>query len=485
MFQRAPKQPNPTEHRQTSIRRSAGDLENSTSFHTNFLLQRPWTTLQTSPGAAEAQADAIATRLATPEAARPGELPPGLKTRLGRELGFDFSRIKIHSDAEAAARTAAFHAEAFCEGTDIFFAPGRWRPETPAGSWLAAHEAVHAAQFGFARPGLVSAEPRYFQKGAPKAFPDDIVAEVKKRTPDLAVFIDLKTINDAMLGNTVEGPKVSGGTAGTDVHEWHISLTLSEVTMSSQTAGTPIVTTKKTKTGNLIKHVIPIVWGTLAPLGSGPQATKAAEQAAKQKALPKHARGSKDYAFELAIAEPLIHELLHARIVMERDPSFAASGQPHTKLAQGYFDMIAASQSPAVKKERDAVHQKLTRYAAVHSLPKGTDLAALVDSFDEFLVHEKYDIQTVYGVMGYSGDTNQKIAEAYVKTVGTRLGPISVSDAMEANLRVDLTKAVCAYYNAIDKQLASATQTTAAPASPSTSARPGSSAPTKPNPATK
>ena len=437
------------------------------------------TILHTSPTAAEAQASAIATRLATPESAPPGQLPSGLRSRLGRELGFDFSQVKVHAGSDAAARTAAFGAHAFSEGPDLFFAPGRWSPETHAGAWLAAHEAVHAAQFGFAPPGVVSPQPRYFQKGGPpKADPRDIFEEVKKRAPDLAVFIDVKTINDAILGKTVEGPAVPAGTDGTDVHEWRISLTLSKVSMSSMTGGTPLVKSKKTKAGQLITHTVPVVWGTLAPFGSGPQAKKVAEDAAKTKTLPAHASRSQDYAFELSLVEPLIHELLHARILMEKDPSFAKGGKPHSKLAQGYFDIIAASQTPGVKKERDEVRKQLLVFAGLRTPPPTPDqITKFVDPLDEFLVHEKYDGQTVYGLMGFSGATNAKIADAYVKTIDGRVvhafGSISVSDPMETKLLLNLTNAVTAYYDAIDKALASATQppgSSPAPATPSDSA---------------
>jgi hypothetical protein len=369
------------------------------------------------------------------------------------------------------------------EGRHLYFAAGRWRPDTPEGAFLAAHEAVHAAQQGFAEHGVTRGEGRYFDKKKPKpdkppkADPRDVFDEITKRAPDLAAFVNVKTINSVMAGKSnVEGPAVSGGTSGTDSHEWHVSLTLSQVHGFSQTGATPIVTTRKTKRGQIVKHVVPILWGTFAPFGSGAEYETQGAEAATAKTLPAHTARAKDYAFELKVSEPLIHELLHARIIMEKDPTF--TGGPHTPLVQGYFDAIAVSQSAAVSTARNAVRSQLGLMAGLHDqTPDATTLSSLVDSYDDFLVHEKYDVQKVFGIMGRTGANNQEIAKAYSKVVDNglvnRFGDWSVSDQEAQAQLLKLEKATAAYYDAIDTAMAAGPATSqpsstsgAAPAPP-------------------
>jgi hypothetical protein len=61
-------------------------------------------------------------------------------------LGHDFSRVRIHSDAQAAESAGVMRAAAYTVGRDIVFAPGRFAPETEAGRRLLTHELAHVVQ---------------------------------------------------------------------------------------------------------------------------------------------------------------------------------------------------------------------------------------------------------------------------------------------------------------------------------------------------
>jgi hypothetical protein len=63
-----------------------------------------------------------------------------------RRFGYDFSRVRIHSDAAAAWRARELGALAFTEGDDISFAAGHYSPESGAGCRLLAHELAHVVQ---------------------------------------------------------------------------------------------------------------------------------------------------------------------------------------------------------------------------------------------------------------------------------------------------------------------------------------------------
>lgn len=74
---------------------------------------------------------------ALPESAR-GELEP--------RFGYDFSRVRIHTDTPAAETAHALKARAFTVGHDIAFNSGEYAPETAAGKKLLAHELTHVVQ---------------------------------------------------------------------------------------------------------------------------------------------------------------------------------------------------------------------------------------------------------------------------------------------------------------------------------------------------
>lgn len=76
----------------------------------------------------------------------------GMRQQVGRALGRDLSGVRLHTGADAASRTEAAGAHAAAQGGDVWFAPGRFRPDRPLGRALIAHELVHAAQQGAAPP---------------------------------------------------------------------------------------------------------------------------------------------------------------------------------------------------------------------------------------------------------------------------------------------------------------------------------------------
>ena len=70
-----------------------------------------------------------------------------------RAFAADFSSVRIHTGAEAAALNRRLHAQAFTRGQDIFFGEGKYRPETGPGKVLLAHELTHVVQQKGRKPG--------------------------------------------------------------------------------------------------------------------------------------------------------------------------------------------------------------------------------------------------------------------------------------------------------------------------------------------
>ena len=78
---------------------------------------------------------------------RPGRpLEPAVRTDLERSLGHDFGAVRVHADDTAAASAAAVSAHAYTVGSDVVFGAGRYRPSSPEGRRLLAHELTHVRQ---------------------------------------------------------------------------------------------------------------------------------------------------------------------------------------------------------------------------------------------------------------------------------------------------------------------------------------------------
>ena len=106
-------------------------------------------------------------------AARQGQgdlMQEAVRQDMEAQFGRDLSNVHIHTDAEAAELCAQVGARAFTIGSDIFFAPGEYAPETEAGRELLAHEMTHVAQQGGGA-----------QRLAREVAPDDMATSHKKK----------------------------------------------------------------------------------------------------------------------------------------------------------------------------------------------------------------------------------------------------------------------------------------------------------------
>ncbi|MGY1690595.1 eCIS core domain-containing protein [Geodermatophilus sp. SYSU D01105] len=83
-----------------------------------------------------------------PSAATLGGVPLDASVRAAMEAGFghDFSAVRVHADERAGDAARSLHASAFTIGTRVAFARGAYRPRTPGGLRLIAHELAHVVQ---------------------------------------------------------------------------------------------------------------------------------------------------------------------------------------------------------------------------------------------------------------------------------------------------------------------------------------------------
>ncbi len=73
-------------------------------------------------------------------------LPESVRTFFESRFGYDFSHVRVHTDAQAVDRAQILNAQAFTVGRDIVFGVGHYTPETTSGRKLLAHELTHVIQ---------------------------------------------------------------------------------------------------------------------------------------------------------------------------------------------------------------------------------------------------------------------------------------------------------------------------------------------------
>ena len=83
-------------------------------------------------------------------------------------LGYDLSAVKIHTGEAAHHSARSLNALAYTLDNNIVFAQGNYRPETPSGQKLLAHELAHVVQQGTGaqRKMIQKADDKSFEAGA-------------------------------------------------------------------------------------------------------------------------------------------------------------------------------------------------------------------------------------------------------------------------------------------------------------------------------
>lgn len=95
-------------------------------------------------------------------------------------FGMDFSRIRIHTDADAVGMSRAVSAQAFTVGNHVFFNVGRYSPDSDSGKRLLAHELMHTLQ---QRGGIIQRQPQPpsppTKSPTPLSTPGDVNEQIK------------------------------------------------------------------------------------------------------------------------------------------------------------------------------------------------------------------------------------------------------------------------------------------------------------------
>ncbi len=75
-------------------------------------------------------------------------LPKQTMHEMSNAFGYDFSKVRIHTDSQSERMNNDLQAQAFTNGKDIYFNEGKYNPQTTEGKKLLAHELTHVVQQG-------------------------------------------------------------------------------------------------------------------------------------------------------------------------------------------------------------------------------------------------------------------------------------------------------------------------------------------------
>lgn len=111
----------------------------------------------------------------------PGQ-PLDLATRSFMEsrFGYDFSQVRIHTDAKAAESARTLNAMAYTFGRDVIFGPGRYSPMTSSGARLLAHELTHTIQQTGENVGTVVGKSRSRRDDGGDFLAHDLARPIKR-----------------------------------------------------------------------------------------------------------------------------------------------------------------------------------------------------------------------------------------------------------------------------------------------------------------
>jgi hypothetical protein len=103
--------------------------------------------LQRTPALADSSGSAVAPPIVHEVLNSPGQpLDTAIRAYFEPRFGFDFSRVRVHSDSKAARSAEKLGAAAYACGDEIVFAVGRYAPGGTSGGRVLAHELAHVVQ---------------------------------------------------------------------------------------------------------------------------------------------------------------------------------------------------------------------------------------------------------------------------------------------------------------------------------------------------
>jgi hypothetical protein len=123
---------------------------------------------------------------------------------MGARFGYDFARVRVHDDEEAASLAEKAHARAYTIGHDLVFARGQYAPDKAAGRRLLTHELSHVVQQASSGVRAVQRDDKHKPVQTPPADPELALGErlVKDFSNgiDVAFYQPMPSDKEAAMG---------------------------------------------------------------------------------------------------------------------------------------------------------------------------------------------------------------------------------------------------------------------------------------------
>lgn len=183
---------------------------------------------------------------------RPGQpLDRDTRSFFEARFGHDFGKVRVHADAQAARSAESVGARAWTVGRDVVFGANEYRPSSPEGRRLLAHELTHVVQQG---DGPASPPKRVSRPSDPcEREADRIAAEVMQapaagagigRTAGVAAETGTAARQE-LTDETPAEPEAAGGAEGFEIDpgqlmvlpRWHDVTPAAEPVLRRQQLG--------------------------------------------------------------------------------------------------------------------------------------------------------------------------------------------------------------------------------------------------------
>ncbi|KAA8884205.1 DUF4157 domain-containing protein [Nocardia colli] len=139
-------------------------------------------------------------------------LDPHIRAAMESRFGHDFSDVRTHTGPAADTSARAMRARAYTLGTDLVFREGTYRPGTPSGDHVLAHELAHVVQQSRALP-CTSAPVSAMEHDAHRAADDWSSGDVVRVTGQSSVQVACLDEDEPLRDGGANGAPASA-TAG-------------------------------------------------------------------------------------------------------------------------------------------------------------------------------------------------------------------------------------------------------------------------------
>jgi Domain of unknown function (DUF4157) len=151
-----------------------GSLDDTAAPDTSMSEHRQMRLRPAAPQISRAASSSMATGMIVPpivhEVLRsPGQpLDPGTRAFMEERFGYDFSRVRVHTNTRAVESTRAVDADAYTVGSEIVFAKAEHASMAGDGGWLLGHELAHVVQQGSDEPVTAGVIPEAIAENSAK-----------------------------------------------------------------------------------------------------------------------------------------------------------------------------------------------------------------------------------------------------------------------------------------------------------------------------